>query len=149
MATAQIGLLLAAGQLAAVPAALLMPVLAGRWSIGRVYTMGTLGMAASLLPLAWLPYRLTTSLGYISLTIFSAITRPAIGVYQMEIVTAEWRTMMSSATTMALGLSWGIVALGGGYLIVNYGYSSLFLTGAALSAAGALVFWGYFGKGKL
>ena len=149
MTTAHIGLLLAAGQLAAVPAALLMPVLAGRWSIGRVYTVGTLGMGLSLLPLAWLPYRFTASLGYISLTIFSGITRPAIGVYQMEIVTAAWRTMMSSATTMALGLSWGIVALGGGYLIVNYGYSSLFLAGAALSTAGALVFWGYFSKGRL
>jgi len=144
MPTAHIGLLLASGQLVAVPMALLMPALGARWSVGKVYTMGTVGMGLSLLPLALIPHWLAASLGYMSLTATGAITRPAIGVYQMEIVAADWRPAMSSATTMALGLSWAIVALGGGYLIVRLGYPSLFLASAGLSAAGALLFWSYF-----
>jgi hypothetical protein len=36
------------------------------------------------------------------------------------------------------------MALGGGYIITALGFPSLFLTGAGLTAAGALAFWSYF-----
>ena len=51
---------------------------------------------------------------------------------------------MSGAVNMAFGLSFSAMALGGGYLIGALGYRSLFLTGAGLTAAGALLFWAYF-----
>lgn len=142
--TAQIGLLAATGQLLAVPAALVVPILAARWGNGYIYMFGTLGMAASLIPLALIPHWSAAGLGYTSLIALASITRPAIAVYQMEIVSPAWRPAMAAATTMALGLSWGLVALGGGYMITALGYQSFFLMGGGLSAAGALLFWGYF-----
>lgn len=142
--TAHIGALSAAGQLLATPAALIVPLLAARWGNGHTYLFGTLGMAASLLPLALIPGWGAAGLGYIGLIALASITRPAVAVYQMEIVSPDWRAAMSAATTMALGLSWGLVALGGGYMIPALGYRCFFLMGAGLSAAGALLFWGYF-----
>ena len=65
-------------------------------------------------------------------------------VYNQEIVPPALRGAMSGATTMAAGLSWGSVAFGGGYLAAALGYRSLFLTGASVTAAGALLFWTYF-----
>ena len=47
---------------------------------------------------------------------------------------------MAGAGEMAAGLSFAAIALAGGYLIVTYGYSTLFLTGAALNLLGALIF---------
>jgi MFS family permease len=142
--TAHIGVLSAAGQLLATPAALIVPLLAARWGNGHTYLLGTMGMAASLLPLALIPGWGAAGLGYIGLIALASITRPAVAVYQMEIISPDWRAAMSAATTMALGLSWGLVALGGGYMIARLGYRSFFLMGAGLSAAGALFFWGYF-----
>jgi predicted MFS family arabinose efflux permease len=62
----------------------------------------------------------------------------------MEIVSSDWRPVMSAATTMALGLSWGLVSLAGGYVITILGYRSFFLMGAGLTALGATLFWSYF-----
>ena len=50
--TAQIGVLSAAGQLLAVPAALAAPLLMARWGKERTFVLGSLGMTLSLLPLA-------------------------------------------------------------------------------------------------
>jgi MFS family permease len=144
VSTAHIGVIAAAGQLLAVPAALGVPILTARWGKGHIYMLGTLGMAASLTPLALIPHWGAAGLGYMSLIALASITRPAIAVYQMEIVSPNLRTAMAAATTMALGLSWGLIALGGGYMITNLGYQSFFLVAAGLSATGALLFWAYF-----
>lgn len=144
VSTARIGALSATGQLLAIPAALIVPLLAARWGNGHTYMFGTLGMAASLLPLALVPNWRAAALGYIGLIALASITRPAIGVYQMEIVSPNGRETMAAATTMALGLSWGLMALASGHVITALGYRSFFLTGAGLSAAGALLFWVYF-----
>jgi len=85
-------------------------------------------------------------LGFIGLTAMASIRRPAISVYGMEIVPAAWRMAMSSATTMAAGMSWCLVALGGGYLITHLGYLSFFLAAAGITAVGAVLFWLSFRK---
>jgi predicted MFS family arabinose efflux permease len=144
ISTAHIGMIAAAGQLLAVPAALGVPILAARWGNGHIYLFGTLGMAASLMPLALIPHWVAAGLSYMSLIALASITRPAIAVYQMEIVSPDVRAAMAAATTMALGLSWGLIALGGGYLITGLSYQSFFLIAAGLSATGALLFWAYF-----
>ena len=41
---------------------------------------------------------------------------------------------------MAIGLSWSIIALGGGYLIAWVGYQPFFLLSAILTGLGALLF---------
>jgi predicted MFS family arabinose efflux permease len=49
---------------------------------------------------------------------------------------------------MAAGISIAAVALGGGYVIVGYGYSTLFALGALLVLVAALLFGAYFRKAR-
>ena len=142
--TAQIGVLSAAGQLLAVPAALAAPLLMARWGKERTFVLGSLGIALSLLPLALISHWGAAGLGFMGMMALVSIARPANTIYHQEIVSPGWRSAMSGATTMAAGLSWSAMAFGGGYLITALGYRSLFLTGAGLTVAGALLFWGYF-----
>jgi len=138
--TARIGLLMAFGQLVAAPAALLMPVAARFWGHRRVFTWGTVGIAAGLLPLALVANWAVAGLGYMVVIALVSLTRPAISVYLMEIMPPEKRTTMSGVYTMAMGLSWSAVALGGSRLITSRGYPALFLAGAALTLASAAAF---------
>jgi MFS family permease len=140
ISTAQIGSLLAVAQLLAVPAALFTPLLAARWGNARVLMWGTFAVAMSLLPLALIPHWIAAAFGFISLIVLVSVTRPVFIVYTQEAVARPWWSTMSGATTMTVGLSWGVTAFGGGYMISSVGYSGLFLTGALLTAAGALLF---------
>lgn len=138
---AQIGLLLAVGQLLAVPAAMVMPIFAKRWGIKATYLIGSWGMALSFLPLALVPHWAAAGAGFMSMITLLSIARPAVVAYQMDISPPGWRTIMAGATSTAVGLGWGIASLSGGYIATRYGYSALFLSAAAVTAAASLVFW--------
>jgi MFS family permease len=144
VSTVQIGALSGAGRLLAVPAALATPLLAARWGNSRIVFLGSLGMAISLLPLALIPHWGAAGGGFMGVIALAAIRNPAINIYAMEIVAPDWRAAMSGAIMMAQGLIWSAMALGGGYIIAALGYRSLFLTGAGLTVASALLFWAYF-----
>ena len=73
-----------------------------------------------------------------------SVTRAILSVYQMEIVPPGWRTLMSGATSMAMGLGFTSMAFGGGYIIIEVGYSGLFLAGAGVTAVSAPLFWFFF-----
>lgn len=139
--TAQIGVMIAAARFLAVPAGLVMPILAARWGNGRTVAFGALGVALSLLPLALVPFPAAAGASFVAMTACAAIARAAFIVYAMEAVAPRWRGAMSGATTMSASISWSATAYGGGYLIETIGYRSVFLIGAALTFAGALVFW--------
>jgi MFS family permease len=142
--TARIGALAAGGQLLAVPAALMTPVLANRWGNGRAYVAAALGMGLSMLPLALIPDWRVGGLGFVGVMAAAAIARPCVLVYQMEIVTAHWRPWMAGATTIGFGLSMVVASLAGGVVIESLGYRPLFLGAACLTVAGGLLFWGVF-----
>lgn len=144
VSTVHIGTLLAVGQLLAVPAALITPLLVARWGQGRVVILGAFGIALSLLPLALIPQWGVAGFAFMSVMALTAISRPAFTVYSQEIVPSVRRATMSGATTMAAGLSWSATALGGGYVIASLGYQSLFLLGAGFTLTGGLLFWVYF-----
>lgn len=142
--TALIGALAAAGQLVSVPAALATPLLVARWGLGRTVVWGTLGMGLALLPLALIPHWAVAGLGFTTSTVFLALSTGPVRVYSQEVVTERWWGTMSGALMVGTGLSMGAVALAGGYAIAILGYSGLFLIGAGLTAAGALLFAAYF-----
>jgi len=144
VSTALIGALVGVGQLLAVPAALATPILAARWGIARTAAIGSAGIALSLVPLAFFSHWAAAGLSFMGVIALASIRRPLMTVYSMELVRPAWRAAMSGATTMAVGLSWAAIAWGGGYLIAALGYRSLFLSGAGLTGAGALLFWAYF-----
>ena len=144
MSTAQIGILFAFAQLLAVPAPLVFPSLAKRWGKLRTVAVATLGIAMSLLPLALVPHWGAAALGFAGVIALGSVLRPAITVYSQELVSEDWRNVMSGALMMALGFSSSGIALVGGYVINAVGYRPLFGIGALLTALGVLVFWGYF-----
>jgi MFS family permease len=141
--TALVGALSAVGQLLSVPVALATPVLMARWGNGRTIVLGSFGMALSMLPLALIPQWGAAGLGFIGVAALFSITTIPFRVYSQEIVTPVWRPAMSGALTMGSGLSASAMAYAGGYLITALGYPGLFLTGAGLTVAGALLFWAH------
>jgi predicted MFS family arabinose efflux permease len=146
--TAQIGLLVGVARLLAVPAGLVMPLIAARWGNGRTVAFGALGVALSLLPLALFPHWLAAGLGFMAMTALAAIARSAFIVFVMEAVAPRWRGAMSGATTMSASISWAATAYGGGYLVTAMGYRGVFLIGAVSTLAGAALFWGRFCRGR-
>lgn len=143
VATAQIGSLFAFTQLLAVPAALVAPALSRRWGRERLMIWGTIGLAASLLPLALLPDWRAAGVGLLGILLLTSISRGPFMIYIQEAVAPVWRPLISGATTMTFGISWFSTAFSGGYIIAHYGYRSLFLLGMILSLAGGLLVWGY------
>jgi MFS family permease len=146
--TAQIGTLLAVAQLAAVPAALATPLLAARWGHRRTYALTALAMGLSMLPLAFVPHWGAAGLGFVGVMALASISRPAISVFQMELVAPRWRPTMAAATTMAVGLSWAGLALGAGFIITALDFTALFLIGAGLTLAGVVLFWVCFRRAR-
>ncbi len=143
IATAQIGSLFAFAQLLAVPAALIAPVLSPRWGKERLMLWGTVGLALSLLPMAFIADWRAAGLGLLGILLLTSISRGPFMIYIQEAVAPQWRPLIAGATTMTFGVSWFSTAFSGGYIIAHYGYRSLFLLGMGLSMAGAVLLWGY------
>jgi predicted MFS family arabinose efflux permease len=142
--TALIGALAAAGQLLAVPAALATPLLLARWSKGRAIFLGSLGQALSQCLLALVPHWSAAGLGLAGTTALFSMTTTVYRLFSQELVPVRWRSATSSALMMGGGLSLTLMSAFGGLAISALGYTSLFLIGAALTTAGALIFWVYF-----
>lgn len=142
--TTMIGALTAVGKLLSVPAALITPLLVARWGNGRTIVLGSLGIALSTLPLAFIPHWAAAGLGFIGVSVLFSMTTAPVRVYGQELVSPNWRSAMSGAIMMGAGLSLSGMALGGGYVIPALGYRGLFLTGFGLTVAGILLFWIYF-----
>jgi predicted MFS family arabinose efflux permease len=142
--TFTIGALSAVAQLLSAGGALVTPALSKRWGTRRAFVWSSLGAALCTLPLAFVPHWGAVGLGYLGITALYGITFPAINVYQMELVSPEWRTAMSGSTAMANGLNWSLAAYAGGQVIAQWGYQPLFLVSAGLTVAGALLFGAYF-----
>ncbi len=143
VATATIGLVAASARLLSVPAALLAPTLGRRFGYGAAAAFAAGGAALSSLPLALAAGAPGASAGFIGMMAFTSLRYPAFYVYMMERTPDRLRALMTGANEMAAGLSFALIALVGGYVIVNYGYAAAFLAAGAMSLAGTLVFYGY------
>lgn len=143
LSPAWIGTLSAVAQLLAVPIALVAPVFVTRWGKGRTIIGGTLGMALSMFLLGLIPHWSLAGLGFMGVSALFAVTIPVFNMCSQELVAPEWRATMAGAIAMATGLSRSAMAFGGGYLITTFSFSTLFLVSAGLTAAGAILFWGY------
>jgi MFS family permease len=144
VSTAQIGLLLAIGQIVAAPAALLMPFLVARWGRTRTVVLGTLGAALSMLPQALIPHWSAAGAGLMATNALTAIATAAYTVYTQESVPKRWRSTMSGAFFVAATLGMAAAASGGGYVVSALGYPGLFMTGAGMVVLSTLFFWGRF-----
>ena len=139
--TALIAILSAAGQLLAIPAALATPMLIKALNLRRTLIMGIIGMACSLIPLAFIQNWQAAGLGFLGVMALTSFTVPAFGIYHQEHLPKIWRTVMSGTATMAVGLSWAITSFGGGFIITNSGFRVFFITAAIFTLCGGLLFW--------
>ncbi len=135
-----VGVALAGARLAGVPAALLGPAISQRLGLGKTVVVASVLTALAVLPLALVRTQLAASAGLIGLIVFSNIRYPAFSIYMLEVVPAKLRPMMSGVNDMAAGLSFAVVALLGGIVIVRHGYPVMFLAGGAATLLSALVF---------
>ncbi len=138
--TSQIGAIISVGRLLGVPAALATSVLTRQFGNRSVVFWTSLGTALSLLPIALVPHWAAAALSFIGVICLSWIRYSASIVYFLELVPPARRPLVSGVTEMAAGICFTLVTLGGGYAITLFGYRSLFLTGAALTFLGGVVF---------
>ncbi|HIM55746.1 MAG TPA: MFS transporter, partial [Candidatus Latescibacteria bacterium] len=97
----RIGMAIGAGHLAAVPVGLTMAVLASRWGYARTFILAATGLCVSALLVALIPSWEGASAGVIGITAFGAMAFPALNVYQQELVSPQWRSIMSGVAFMA------------------------------------------------
>ncbi|MEM7033690.1 MAG: MFS transporter [Chloroflexota bacterium] len=144
VSTARIGLLIAIGQVIAGPAALAAPFLVSR--VGKVPAViyATLGIAGSLVIMGTVPNWIGAGIGFTGVVGMLSIARAVINVIHMEIVTPDWRGTTSGVTSMAMGIGFSSMTLGGGYIITAVGYQNFFLLGALMVSISATIFWSYF-----
>ena len=142
--TSLIGTLIATGQLLAVPAALTVPLFTGRFGNHNTVVLSAICTPLMLIPMAFLPHWIPAGFCFMNIAALASIRRPAFVVYNQEIVSPRWRATMSGASSMMAGIGYSVIAMGGGYIISTVGYHALFLTSAAFTALGTLIFWAYF-----
>jgi len=137
-----IGLITGIGQFVAIFAPMLAPRLAARYGYGRTLVGVSIGTALCLLPLALIPHWFAAAVGRFGILVLSGIWLPALQTFQMGLVDDDWRSMAYGALTMGMGMGFSSTSLSGGYIIAAWGYDTLFLLGAALSLASAILMWG-------
>ena len=142
--TTVIGALAAFAQLLAAPAALAVTSAVRRWGPVRTVAVASLGMAASILPIALIPHWTAAGLGYVALTAGFAMTTGPLRVFIQRAVAPRWRATTSGIAMSGVGLTNVAMSLAGGYGVSTVGFREMFLVGAVLTAAGALLFWSYF-----
>ena len=141
---ARIGLLLAVGQVAAAPAALVAPALAARAGKVPVIVVTGLCTAAGMVILATVPHWAAAGLGFTLVVGLRSVTQSVSSVLHMEIVPTNRRTVTSGLVAMAMGLGFMSISFGGGYLIPAIGFPAFYLLAAAITVASALIFLLYF-----
>lgn len=143
IATAQIGIIAASARLVAVPVALLGPSLSRRLGFGATAVIASTFAGLSILPIAFGPGAAVAGAGFIGVMSFTSMRYPAFYVFMMERTPERLRAIMNGVNEMAAGLSFAAISLAGGYIIVRFGYSAAFVTGAVITLLGTLIFWLY------
>ena len=141
VSTALIGAIAAAGRLTGVPTALLTPALIGRWGIVKVVLWGSLLTSLCLLPMALIEHWLAAAVGFIGTLALTSVRYASFVVYILDQVPKQQQAIMAGAGEMAAGLSFAIMALGGGLLLSLFAFRDLFLLGTVFSLTGTALFW--------
>ena len=141
--TALIGTMAAIGRLTGVPTALLTPFLVQRWGNVRVVIGASMVATLCLIPMALVEHWLAASFGYIGAISMMSVRYTAFVVYMLDLVPRAQQSVMAGSGEAAAGLSFAMMALGGGLLLTAFTFRDLFLLGALVSFIGTVAFWLY------
>jgi predicted MFS family arabinose efflux permease len=145
---ARIAYIFSVAQLFAVPAPLLAPMLMSRFGRHAVFNWATAGVAGCVVLMAMAGHWIMVAISYFFLLSLAQIARPAITIISMSSVTPKWQASMSSSNLIAIGLSGLAASLMAGLMIGSIGFRAFYLTAAAITLAGVVVFWFNFLKGQ-
>ena len=143
VSTALIGAMAAIGRLTGVPTALITPALVQRWGNIRVVIGSSLVATLCLIPMALVEHWLAASFGYIGAISMMSVRYTAFIVYILDLVPRSWQALMAGMGEGAAGLSFAMMALGGGFILAAFAFRDLFLLGALFSFIGTALFWLY------
>ncbi len=143
VSTALIGTMAAIGRLTGVPTALLTPALVKRWGNIRVVIASSMVATLCLIPMALVEHWLAASFGYIGAISMMSVRFTAFIVYILDLVPRSWQALMAGAGEAAAGMSFAMMALGGGFILSAFAFRDLFLLGALISFIGTALFWLY------
>jgi predicted MFS family arabinose efflux permease len=101
--------------------------------------VASLMLGVNLFLVSLVPHWMAASVGAIGTLALSALWRPAYQVLQMEMAAPEQRALISGVGAMSMSLGFGTVSFGGGYVVAAVGYRRLFLIGAGLATASAII----------
>ncbi len=141
VSTALIGAIAAVGRLTGVPTALLTPALIDRWGIVKVVLWGSLLTALCLLPMALVEHWLAAAIGFIGTLALTSIRYASFVVYILDLAPKAQQPIMAGCGEMAAGLSFAMMALGGGLLLTAFTFRDLFLLGTFTALIGTALFW--------
>ncbi len=99
----------------------------------------TIGLT-SILPLAAVLYLFRQGMMDMSLGVFQ--------VFSMEAVPEQHRGLANSSYQASFQVAWALAASLGGFIIVHFGYSPVFIMGATLYMLAIATLWGRFGRGR-
>ncbi len=139
--TTMIGAIAAAGRLTGVPTALLTPWLVRRWGNVSVVIWSSLIASLFLLPMALVEHWSAAAIGFIGSMAMMSIRYTAFVVYILDLVPRMQQAVMAGTGEMAAGLSFAVMALGGGIILSLFAFRDLFMLGALLSFVGTALFW--------
>ena len=143
VSTALIGAMAALGRLTGVPTALITPSLVQRWGNIRVVLGSSLLATLCLIPMALVEHWLAASFGYIVAISMMSVRFTAFIVYILDLVPRSHQALMAGTGEAAAGLSFAMMAMGGGLLLTAFAFRDLFLLGALASFIGTALFWLY------
>lgn len=143
VSTALIGAVAAIGRLTGVPTALVTPYLVGRWGNIRVVIWSSMVATLCLIPMALVEHWLAASFGYIGAISMMSVRYTAFIVYILDLVPRKHQALMAGTGEAAAGLSFAMMALGGGLLLTAFAFRDLFLLGTLISFTGTVLFWLY------
>ena len=140
--TSRIGLVMGAGRLLPVTAVVLAPLVLQRLGSESALSWAAMGTSLGLLVVAAFPGWLAAAGGFLGIRAMSALADPAKKVLSQKAVARRWRGTTSAILTIGLALGWAASAAAGGFVITAAGFSTLFVSGAALSLFATLLMVG-------
>ena len=136
----RIGLIMAAGQLLALPASLFAHNLAAKTGKLNGTVIALCCMGTSFFIFISVNHWIITSIGYALYVSSRSIALALSGVVHMESVPAKFRSVFSGFLALIQGIGYGSMSLLGGFLIPRMGFNGLFLIGSVTLLLSATIF---------
>ena len=136
---AQIGTIMGIAQVLPVLASLTTPFVLQRWGTARTMVLSSLGVGVAFVVMAAVRHWGIAGLSFATIISMITVNGTARNVFTQELVMGHWRTTASAVQTIGMALGWAMMAALGGFLIQATGFAGLFLTSAALAAAGSVL----------